>query len=44
LIPEIADAVGYTSSHRVAGSVTRSAVGDEHGYVVRLPRLTALGP
>ena len=43
LSPEIAGAIGYTSAHRVARSVVRSAVAEEHGYIVRVPQLTALG-
>jgi clan AA aspartic protease (TIGR02281 family) len=42
LIPKIAEAIGYTSAHRVARSVVRPAVGEERGYIVRLAQLTAL--
>jgi clan AA aspartic protease (TIGR02281 family) len=43
LIPAIAEAIGYTSEHRVSRSVVRSAVGEERGYIVRVAQLTALG-
>jgi clan AA aspartic protease (TIGR02281 family) len=43
LAPGLAEAIGYTSAHRVARSVVRSAVAEERGYIVLLSRLTALG-
>ena len=43
LVPELAEAIGYTSADRVSRSVVRSAVANERGYVVRLSQLTALG-
>ncbi|HEX7843741.1 MAG TPA: retroviral-like aspartic protease family protein [Kofleriaceae bacterium] len=43
LVPEFAEAIGYTSADRVARSVVRSAVANERGYVIRLPQFTALG-
>ena len=43
LVPELAEAIGYTSADRVARSAVRSAVANERGYVVRLSQLTALG-
>jgi predicted aspartyl protease len=43
LVPRIAEAIGYTSAARVARSVVRSAVAEEHGYVVRLAALSTLG-
>jgi predicted aspartyl protease len=42
LVPELAESIGSTSSDRVARSIVRSAVGDEHGYVV-LMSLSARG-
>ncbi len=43
LIPAIAEAIGYTSEHRIARSVVRSAVAEERGYIVRMAQLMALG-
>jgi predicted aspartyl protease len=43
LAPALAEALGYTSADRVARSVVRSAVAEEHGYIVRVPQLMALG-
>ena len=43
LAPELAEALGYTPADRVTRSVVRSAVAEEHGYIVRVPQLTALG-
>jgi len=43
LVPRIAESIGYTSAARVARSVVRSAVAQEHGYIVRLARLSTLG-
>jgi len=43
LIPAIAESIGYTSQHRVARSVVRSAVAEEPGYIVRVAYITALG-
>jgi clan AA aspartic protease (TIGR02281 family) len=43
LVPEIAEAIGYTSADRIARSVVRSAVAEEHGYIVCLSSLTVLG-
>lgn len=35
LVPSVAEAIGYTETHRVAWSVTRTAAAEEHGYIVR---------
>jgi predicted aspartyl protease len=43
LIPEIAEAIGYTAAHRVSRSVVRSAVAEERGYIVCMAQFTALG-
>jgi clan AA aspartic protease (TIGR02281 family) len=43
LSSEIAEALGYTPAMRLARSVVSSAVADEHGYIVALSRVTALG-
>jgi predicted aspartyl protease len=43
LVPGIAESIGYTSAARVARSVIRSAVAQEHGYLVRLAQLSTLG-
>lgn len=43
LVPRVAESIGYTSAARVARSAIRSAVANEHGYIVRLSRLSALG-
>jgi clan AA aspartic protease (TIGR02281 family) len=43
LVPRIAESIGYTSAARVARNVIRSAVAEEHGYIVRLARLSTLG-
>ena len=43
LVPRIAESIGYTSAAKVARSVVRSAVSEEHGYVIRLVQLSTLG-
>jgi predicted aspartyl protease len=43
LVPRVAESIGYTSTARVARSVMRSAVTEEHGYIVRLAQLSTLG-
>lgn len=43
LVPEIAEVLGYTVDDRVARSVVRTAVGEERGYIVRLPTVVMLG-
>lgn len=43
LSPEIAEALGYTPADKVVRSVVRSAVAEEHGYVIRMAELTTLG-
>lgn len=43
LTPTVAGSIGFTSSARVARSVTRTAAAVEHGYIVRLTQLSALG-
>lgn len=43
LIPTIAESIGYTSAARLARSVIRTAAAVEHGYTVRLVRLSTLG-
>lgn len=43
LVPEIAEAVGYTAADRVARSVVRTAVAEERGYIVCVSQLTAIG-
>ena len=43
LVPEIAEAVGYTAADRVARSVVRTAVAEECGYIVSVSQLTAIG-
>ncbi len=43
LVPRVAESIGYTSAARVARSIIRSAVADEHGYIVRLVELSTLG-
>jgi predicted aspartyl protease len=43
LVLKIAESIGYTSAARVARSVIRSAVANEHGYIVRLVQLSTLG-
>jgi clan AA aspartic protease (TIGR02281 family) len=43
LTPTVAEAIGYTSAARVARSVMRTAAAVEHGYIVRLTQLSALG-
>src|SRR5262249_17060419 len=42
-VPRIAESIGYTSAARLARSVVRSAVAEEHGYIVRLAKLSTLG-
>lgn len=43
IVPRIAESIGYTSAARVARSVIRSAIAQEHGYIVRLTQLSTLG-
>lgn len=43
LVPRIAESIGYSSAARVARSVIRSAAAEEHGYIVRLMKLSTLG-
>lgn len=43
LVPRIAESIGYTSAARVARSIIRSAVAQEHGYIVRLTQISTLG-
>lgn len=43
LTPTIAESIGYTSAARVARSAMRTAAAVEHGYIVRLVQLQALG-
>jgi clan AA aspartic protease (TIGR02281 family) len=43
VIPAVAEAIGYTSEHRIARSIVRSAVGEERGYIIRMAQLAAFG-
>ena len=43
LVPDIAEAIGYTSADRVARSVVRSAVATERGYIICVSQLTVFG-
>ena len=43
LSPQVAEAVGLPREHAHRSTVIRSAVGDEHGYLVSLDQLTTLG-
>jgi clan AA aspartic protease (TIGR02281 family) len=43
LVPDIAEAIGYTSADRVARSVVRSAVAEERGYILCLSQLRVFG-
>jgi predicted aspartyl protease len=43
VIPPIAEAIGYTAADRIARSIVRSAAAEEHGYILRIERVTALG-
>jgi predicted aspartyl protease len=35
VVPRVAEAIGYSPELRMVWSVTRTAVGEEHGYMVR---------
>jgi len=41
--PHIVDDLGYNPRHGVAVTTVRSAVGEEHGYILTVSRLAALG-
>lgn len=43
LLPEVAEELGYSVDDRIRLSVVQSAVGVEHGYVIQVPAVTALG-
>jgi hypothetical protein len=43
LVPEIAEAIGYTVANRVARSVVRTAVAEERSYIVCVLQFTAIG-
>ena len=43
LVPTVAQLIGCTSATRVARSVMRTAAAVEHGYIVQLTQLSALG-
>jgi predicted aspartyl protease len=43
IVPRVAETIGFTSAGRVARSIIRSATANEHGYIVRLAQLSALG-
>lgn len=44
IIPEILDDLGYSPRHGEAITSLRSAVAEEHGYLIRVARFAALGP
>jgi len=43
LVPSVAESIGFTSSDRVAWSVTRTAAANERGYIIQLAQITTLG-
>ena len=43
LAPSLAEAIGYSEAIAIRRTVTRTAVGEEHGYLVRLVELSTLG-
>jgi len=43
LLPDVAEELGYNVNDRIMLSVVHSAVGAEHGYVIQVPAVTALG-
>jgi predicted aspartyl protease len=43
VIPAIAESIGYSAADRIARSIVRSAAAEEHGYILRVDRVTALG-
>lgn len=40
---DLADAIGYTARDAIQRTRVRSAVGEEHGYMLRVAELSALG-
>ncbi|HEX2570539.1 MAG TPA: retropepsin-like aspartic protease [Polyangia bacterium] len=43
ITPEVLDKLGYSARHADARTVLRSAVAEEHGYLLRVRRFRALG-
>ena len=43
LVPPIAQAIGYSAATSIRPTVMRTAAADEHGYLVQLLELSALG-
>jgi predicted aspartyl protease len=43
LTPDVLDEIGYNPRHGEALTVTRSVVGKEHGYLIKVARFRALG-
>jgi predicted aspartyl protease len=43
VIPAVAESIGYSAADRIARSVIRSAAAMEHGYILRVERIAALG-
>ena len=43
LVPNVAQAIGYSAVASIVPTVTRTAAASEHGYLVRLEELSALG-
>lgn len=43
LVPSIAQAIGYSAATSIRPTVMRTAAADEHGYLVQLLELSALG-
>jgi predicted aspartyl protease len=43
ITPDIVDGLGYSARDGDNLTVVRSAVGNEHGYTLRVPRFSALG-
>jgi predicted aspartyl protease len=43
LVPNVAQAIGYSAAASIAPTVTRTAAASEHGYLVQLDELSVLG-
>jgi predicted aspartyl protease len=43
LVPAIAEAIGYSAATSIKPTVTRTAVADERGFLVRLVEVSTLG-
>lgn len=43
VVPALARSVGYSAADRIARSIVRTAAAAEHGYILRVERVIALG-